>query len=59
MVLYIWLLYHQILIQCTQAGCIQSSMANFDYLSGIGAVELIFELAGIIKIYQKVNKKKE
>ena len=62
MTLYLWLLFHQVFITCTQAGCIQaSSNANFDYLLGIGAIELVFELSGIIKIYARksINGKKK
>lgn len=52
MAIYIWLLYYNIAILC-ENGCTQVSMAHFNYLFGVGALELIFELRGIIKIYQK------
>lgn len=57
MTLYIWLLWHQIAITCIAAtGCVQTSMAHFDYMMGIGALELILEISGIIRIYvKKVN----
>ena len=53
-VLYIWLLFYNVAIYCApNAGCIQTSMAHFNYLVGIGAIELIFELHGMVKIYEK------
>lgn len=66
MILYIWLIWHQLVIYCAAgAGCIQSSVAHFDYITGIGALELLFEISGIIKIFtikkdfEKNNEKKE
>ena len=60
MVLYIWLLWYQIIIYCAQgAGCIQSSMAHFEYILGIGAVELIFEISGIVKVFLRKDMTKE
>ena len=56
--IYIWLKIHEIIINCTQAGCVQTSMSHFNYLMGIGALELIFELSGIIKIFSKKGNNK-
>lgn len=62
MVIYIWLLIHEIIIQCTTGvGCIQSSMAHFNYIIGLGALEMIFEIPGIVRIFFKkddINGKK-
>jgi hypothetical protein len=56
MTFYIWLLWHQIVIECNQVGCLQSSMAHFNYIIGLGFLELIFEIGGIVRIYLKKNK---
>ena len=54
MVLYIWLLFYNVAIYCApNAGCIQVSMTHFNYLVGIGALEIIFEMGGMIRIYEK------
>lgn len=53
MAIYIWLIFHNIVIYCNSAGCLSTSMQHFNYLSGVGALELIFELAGIVKIFTK------
>jgi predicted sulfurtransferase len=58
MVLYIWLLWHQVVIYCTQGvGCIQSSMAHFEYVLGLGVIEVIFEIGGIIKVFVRKDQK--
>jgi hypothetical protein len=36
---------------CTQYGCTSITASHFDYLIGIGALELIFEIGGIIKVF--------
>jgi hypothetical protein len=59
MTLYIWLLWHQIVIECNQVGCVQSSMAHFNYFVGLGVLELLLEIGGIVKIYRKINKASE
>jgi hypothetical protein len=52
--IYIWLLFHNVVIHCVEnAGCIQSSTNHLDYLIQIGTVELIFELAGMVRIFVK------
>lgn len=59
MTIYIWLLIQEMIVRCIDSLCSSVSMAHFDYLLGIGSLELIFEVAGIIKIYsQKGNGKK-
>lgn len=55
MAIYIWLLIHSMVILCTNGGCTSVSMQHFDYLVGIGALEIIFESAGIVKIFSKKN----
>jgi hypothetical protein len=60
MILYIWLLWHEIVIFCQQGvGCLQVSNAHFNYLIGIGALELIFEIPAIIKVFFKKDQSKE
>jgi hypothetical protein len=60
MALYIWLLWHQVVVFCQSGvGCMSTSMAHFNYLIGVGALELIFELAGIIKIFTKNGTPKD
>lgn len=52
--IYIWLVYYNIAINCVaNTGCMQVSMAHLNYLIGIGSIELIFELGGIIRIFMK------
>lgn len=59
MALYIWLLWHQLVIFCAVgAGCLQTSMAHFDNLMAAGALELLFEVGGIIKIFSRKNQYK-
>ena len=56
MILYIYLLWHQIVIYCAEAsGCLQTSEFHFNQLLALGSLELLFELPQIVKIY--VHKK--
>ncbi len=57
--IYIWLLWHQMVIFCTEAGCMQVSMAHFNYLVGLGTLELVLEITGIIRIFFKKNPPKD
>jgi hypothetical protein len=58
MAFYIYLIWHQIVIHCAEAaaGCMQVSVAHFDYLMSAGALEMILEIAGIVKIFKKKDK---
>jgi hypothetical protein len=57
--IYIWLLFHGIVLHCVEsAGCIQSTVSHLDYLIQIGSVELVFELVGIIRIFMKKSPPK-
>jgi len=53
MVFYIWLLFHSMVIMCTAAGCNAVSMSSFNYVIGLGTLELVFEVAGVIRIFKK------
>lgn len=55
MAIYIWLLINSIVIYCDVSGCVSTSIAHFNYLTTIGSLELIFEVAGIVKIFTKKN----
>ncbi len=60
MAIYIWLIWHEIIIFCQQGvGCLQVSNAHFSYLMGLGALELIFELPAIAKIFLKKDISKD
>lgn len=60
MVLYIWLVIHEIVIFCQAGvGCSQVSNAHFSYLIGIGALELVFEIPAIVKIFFRKDNTKE
>jgi hypothetical protein len=49
--IYIWLIFHDVSLMCTQFGCTSLSITHFDYLIGVGALELIFEIGGIVKVF--------
>jgi hypothetical protein len=55
MILYIYLLYHEIVINCTEnIGCYQMSLHSFRFVLGAGMAELLFEIPKIIQIF--INK---
>lgn len=58
MVIYIYLIWHGLVIFCSEtAGCVQTSSLFFQQLLEKGGIlELMFEIAGIIKIYRKLTK---
>lgn len=54
--IYIWLIIQNIVIACAGGACMLSPQnGHLEYLIGIGGVELLFELGGVIKIYAKRN----
>jgi hypothetical protein len=60
MILYIYLLFHEIVINCTQSiGCIQTSYAHFDFMMKAGMLELIFEIPKVVQIFSKKEKKED
>lgn len=60
MVLYIYLLFHEIVINCTQSvGCIQTSYTHLDFLLKASALELVFEIPKVVQIFVKKVKGEE
>lgn len=58
MIIYIYLLWHEIVIYCAQtSGCMQTSLFHFNQVLALGALELLFEIPQIIKIYLKKEEK--
>lgn len=53
MIIYIWFIVNQIVIQCTGAGCAATSVDHFNYIAGIGLLELICEIPGVIKVFRR------
>jgi hypothetical protein len=53
MTIYLWLVIQGIIISCVNSICIQQANGHLEYLLAIGSVELLFEIAGIIRIYGK------
>lgn len=53
MALYIWLMFHRVVIECTQTGCHEVTLASFNYIATLGGLELIFEMFGIVRIFSK------
>ena len=53
---YIWLLLRDLVYFCAGgSGCVPSTNTHLDYLIAIGAVELLGEIAGVLRVYIKKN----
>lgn len=61
MLIYIYILFHQVVIMCNQAlFCQEVSLIHLKELVLTGVVELIFERALVVRVYkEKQPEKKE
>jgi hypothetical protein len=58
MSIFIYILASRIVIHCIESvGCMQTSLASFNAIFLGGAMELMFEIPWVVKIYRKKNRK--
>jgi hypothetical protein len=57
MTIFIYLLFHNLVIQCTDMtlGCLQISIQEFERFRAAGLTELFFEIPLIIRIFRRKN----
>jgi hypothetical protein len=59
MSIFIYLVAQRIVIHCIESiGCMQTSLASFNTIFLGGAMELMFEIPWVVRIYRKKNRKK-